>query len=188
MSYETLDLWLFEPADGACGTCADMRGVYSYAVPRPHENCTRCSVSSGEVKAELTATREELIDQYELVEAVTWVAKGGESAVEQNWSTGTETTVSGEGSVEEGGIGATIGGSQTDTASSGGSRTETFHYDVDVGGASQLVAALYQVKVFQTVHTYRAHWSEGMGADFEFEVIAATREERTFSGYRQVAF
>jgi hypothetical protein len=187
MSFETLGLWLFEPADGSCDRCGERQGLYSYAVEPPHENC-HCTVTSGEVKAELIATREDLVDQYELVEEVTWMPRGGELAVEQNWSTGTETTVSGEGSVEEGGIGATIGGSQTDSATSGGSKTVTFRYDTDVGGASQLVVALYQVKVFQTVQTYRAHWSEGMGADFEFEVIAATREERAFSGYRQVAF
>lgn len=184
---EEFELWVFVPTDAACDTCAGMQGGYSYSVTRPHDNC-KCIIHSTQVKAELQATRHELVDQYEMWEEVAWVPRGGSTSVEQNWSTGTETTVSGEVGAEGSGVNVTVGGSQTVTGSSGGSRTVTFPYDADVGGASQLVAAVYQVKVFQVIGTYKAHWSVGMGTDFEFEVVASTREERAFSGYRTVAF
>jgi hypothetical protein len=187
MSYETIDMWLYEPADGACDTCAGMQGVYTYAVQTPHPNC-KCVVTTGSAKAELISTRDELVDQYEVWEEITWVPRGGESSLEQNWSTGTETSVTGEGSAEEGGFGITVSETDTNSAAVGGSRSVTFNYDDAVGGQSQLIAAVYQVKLFQRIETYRAHWSEGAGADFEFEVIAATREERAFAGYRTVAF
>ncbi len=187
MSYETVAMWLFQPSGDSCDTCAAMQGAYGYAVERPHPNC-KCTVTQGDAKAELTSSREELVDQYDMLEAVTWVPRGGESTVEQNWSTGTETTTSGELSGQEGGFGISLGHSETGSRSSGGSTSVTFNYSDDVGGASQLVLATYQVKVYQRIDTYRAHFTEGMGADFEFEVIAGTREEQAFAGYRHEAF
>lgn len=187
MSFEDKELWLFTPSDGGCDTCQAMAGVYSYAVAEPHPN-GNCAIESGQAKVELVRTREELSDQYELLEEVTWVPKGGQSVVTKEWSTGTETTVSGGVSAEGGGFGISGGVSGSESATAGGSEQVTFPYDNDLGGESQMVVATYQVSIYQTIETYRAHWSEGMGMDFEFDVIAGTRQERSFTGYRTEAF
>lgn len=187
MSYVNVNLWLFEPSGDACDACEETRGLYSYQVDPPHPNC-QCNISSGDVKAELIATREELVDQYEMVTEIQWVPSGGQASVQKTWSTGTEVNVSGNVSVEGAGVGASLGGGRTDSVGVSVAESVTFNYDQAVGGSSQMVVAIYQVKVFQIVETYQAHWSEGMGVDYQFDVIAQTREERTFAGYRAEAF
>lgn len=187
MSFEAVDLWLFQPSGDSCDTCAAMLGFYGYEVERPHPNC-KCTVTSGDAKAELVSSREELVDQYEMLLELKWVPRGGSVTLEQNWSTGTEISTSGEFGAEEGGFSLGIGLSRTGSESTGGSVSVTFNYRDDVGGASQLILAVYQVKVFQRIETYKAHLTEGMGLDFEFEIIAGTREEQAFAGYRQEAF
>lgn len=185
MSYEHLSMWTFTASEDPCPTCEAMQGVYSYEVARPHPNCACTITTNSGFQTEVIATREELVDEYESAEEVTWVPHGGESSVSQDWSTGTESTVTGEVSAEGGGVGASLGGSESESSSAGGSKTVTFRYDDDLGGASQMIIATYLVRVYQKIETHRYHWS---GEYFELEVIAATREERSFTGYHTEAF
>ena len=184
MSFDEKTLWLFV---GSCDECSALAGVHASEPSRPHPNCT-CEITEGEVDCELVATREELVDEYELLEEVGWLPKGGSLSVEQTWSTESSTTVSGQMEVEAGPV--TIGGGaeHENTTGSGGSKGVEFNYDEEEGGENQLVVAIYEVKVYEIIETYRAHWSEGQGPDYEFDVIAGTREERTFQGYDQQGF
>jgi hypothetical protein len=184
MSYEEKSFWLFT---GSCSVCEERVGVWETAPGRPHENCS-CEITEGEAKVELVATREEIFDQYELLEDVGHVPKGGQLVTEQNWSTGTSTSGSAEVSGEVGGVGVSVGGEHSRSSSEGGSNSVTFTYDEEEGGDSQMVVARYEVTVYVAVNTYRAHWSEGMGPDFEFESYGETREERYFAGYDQIGF
>lgn len=180
MSVENLQMWRFTPSsDDPCHFCESMAGTYSYEVVGPHPGC-RCAIVEDGVAAELIASREELVETYQLVLPVTTVPRGGETAIAKTWNTDSTSTVSQEATGTEGFLGVTFGSSQADTDSVGGSETVTFRYDDETGGGTQTVNATYDVSIYWTIETHRHNYPGGY---LDYEVVANTREVRTFSGY-----
>jgi hypothetical protein len=192
MSFEEKKFWIFV-ANEDCVICVPMAGIYESEPHPPHNNCT-CDIVSDELKVELVATREEQVDTYEDLREVAYVPQGGETKNSQDWSTGTITTRGGEVSGEVGGPPGTAKGggkviaTDTHVHNEGGSQAVTFKYNSELGGETQVVYAVYEVTVYQTINTYHAHFSEGLGTDFEFEAEGGTREVRTFIGYHTEGF
>lgn len=182
---EDLEVYWFN-GNGDCEACSAMTGLYTEHPDRPHENC-ECPIEQGEVRCELVSESREIFDQYELLEPIGWIPKGGSIDREKNWNTETSVSGSGEISGEVGGVGVSVGGEASESSSSGGSETVHFEYDEEEGGDSQLVLARYEVTIWRITQTWVAHWSEGFGMDHEFETYEH-EEEQVFAGYEQEGF
>jgi hypothetical protein len=87
---------------------------------------------------------------------------------------------------EVGGLGVSVGRESSSSSSQGGGSSVTFPYDPVEGGDSQMVVAIYLVRVYITIDTYEVHWSQGLGANYTFESNGETREEASFLGYDSI--
>jgi len=177
--------WLFDGSNG-CNLCQDMTGGYHEEPERPHENC-KCPLTEGEVRCSEVSREEEVIDQYELLLKIACVSKaGGTEALARTWSTGKTVSGSGTGSAKFGDFGISVGGGVSETTTTGGTDTVTFHYDPEEGGESQWILAEYEVTVHQETITWLAHWTETTGDPNETFETMKRWEERLFIRYRQV--
>lgn len=188
---ETKTFYFFTAVgDKICPECQALNDIWVFHSPpdRPHENC-HCQIEQRDLPVKKIRCSSQVTDTFEHVEQIGNISPGNSMADSVNRSeTNSSGTFSGSLSAGPASVGYTEGGSSN---SKGSSTANYFNYKEEVGGANQMVLAVYSMDEITETCVWVTDTTiigDGIPPGLEFETTAVKYSEPIFVRYQQEGF